>query len=48
MHWTDFLTQSERDQLLELEHTRTAISAYRRLIYDRCRKRLARKVNRHA
>ena len=42
MTWQDYLTPQERDQLHDWEQERIHITANRRRIYDRCRKRMAR------
>jgi hypothetical protein len=42
MHWTDYLTPYERDQLHDLEQERIFAVAERRRIYDRCRQRMKR------
>lgn len=40
MNWRDHLTQSEIDELAQIERDKKAGQAQARRIYDRCRKRM--------
>jgi hypothetical protein len=40
MDWHDFLNETERARLVELDLQRTSHRAESRRIYDRCRKRM--------
>ena len=44
MQWTDFLTEAEFAELHRMDLERIELIKQRRRIYDRCRKRMARKV----
>lgn len=45
MNWRDHLTQSEIDELAQIERAKKAGQAQARRIYDRCRKRMAQTAN---
>jgi hypothetical protein len=44
MKWTDYLTDAERAELAKIEADKLAGQRQRWRIYDRCRKRMAKRM----
>jgi hypothetical protein len=42
MNWRDYLTDTERQRLVELKAETRVLKAEHRRIYDRCRKRMGK------
>jgi hypothetical protein len=43
--WRDYLTDEERSRIAEIPAERAMLTEEYRLIYDRCRKRMAKEKN---